>query len=187
MEVKVTLNLDSKEEELLKKIVEKLGSESTLESTLENAIRVGNKWETFLYEKMCKYFTLMNGCTYEESNNMLAEYKRGLEVEYEKIKKAAELFKALPITRTDFVLATGKYIDSEVDMNYIIRTWNECNNDEGKYLIITKDHGIEFGLKEHSLLEEGTVTYETLKSDVERVESLSSSIELEEDELELEP
>ena len=187
MEVKVTLNLDSKEEELLKKVVEKLGSENTPERTLSNVISSGSKWDTFLYEKMCNYLMLMGGCTYEESKNMLDEYKRSLKIEYEKHKKVDELFKALPISRVDFVLATGKYIDSEVDMNYIIRTWNECNNDEGKYLIITKDYGIEFGLKEHSLLEEGTVTYETLKSDVERVESLSSSIELEEDELEPEP
>lgn len=184
MKVNVTLDLDSKEEELLNKIVannEKLGYKRTQERILTDVIEVGCKWDTFLYEKMSDYLMLMGGCSYEESKIMLDEYKTGLDAEYENQKKIDYLFNPLPISRTDFTLVTGKFLDSEVDIDYIVNTWNECNNDEGKYLVNTQDNGYEFGLKKHSLQEEGTVTYESLKRDMEGAASLPEQQESEGD------
>lgn len=169
MKVNVTLSLDGKEEEILNKVIaynKKMGSECSQESALTSVLEVGAKWDTFLYQKMCEYLWLMGECTYEESCNMVDEYKKVLDEERKKQEEISKTFRSLPISRTDFLLSTGKFLESKVDMNYIINTWNECNTEEGKYLINTKDHGIEFGLKSHSLLEEGTVTYESLKRDM---------------------
>lgn len=94
----------------------------------------------------------------------------------QEIKRIENIFAALPISKSEWMQTTGEDMNSNMNMDFIIEKWNQCNEEDGKYLVNTKDFGIEFGLKRHTLQKE-PIEYEVLKHCMEKYEALKSCME----------
>lgn len=79
-EMVVKLGLNNNEEELLNRLANVF--KCSPEHALESAIMIGSSWDTFIYEKIASALWQMNGCSYEEYQNLINEYKQEVEEDW---------------------------------------------------------------------------------------------------------
>jgi len=89
MERTITIILDEEEEKILDMLVkayEKHGFKRTVDQVLEEAIRNGSSWDTYVYEKIASTLWQMQGCSSEESQHLVDSYKQRINDAWENLK-----------------------------------------------------------------------------------------------------
>lgn len=82
--VSISLSLTDDEEILLNRLADSCNISH--EAALTTALRVGSRWDTFVYEKMAAMLWQMQKCSYEESKQLVDTYKQKVEDDWKEFK-----------------------------------------------------------------------------------------------------